>query len=144
MSIKGASLRLLPGQTDGGWGSIDPGGLESSSCSQKGVLAGSTTYIEHPAANLVGVDQSHEGGLGSTDVPRRRAPLIRRIEVCFVVFCHESTLGGRHEVLRGTAERKQAPTGTPGGPFPASWGRPDLCRTPNPCDLSRIPESVAA
>jgi hypothetical protein len=55
-SIKGASRRLLPGQTDGGWGSIDPDRLESSACSQEGVLASSATDVEHSASDLASVD----------------------------------------------------------------------------------------
>ena len=125
--IKGAPRRLLLGQTDSGWGSVDSGRTESTSCGKQGVLAGSTTDVEHPAANLAGTQESHESGLGATDVPRRRLFLVGRIEFSPTVLRHESTVERRRSAMRGEVYGSGRVVRRSAAPGPRSGGR---SRTP--------------
>ena len=80
-NLEGALRRLFAGQSDGGWGGVDPRRLEPAGCSHESVLARPTPDVEHTTPDLARVDHSHKRALGSADVPRWRISLVGGVEI---------------------------------------------------------------
>jgi hypothetical protein len=74
-------LRFLPGPGDGEGGGINTQDGQTGRRRHEGVFARTAAHVEDVAPDLAGLEEAHEGRLGSADVPRGDPRLVGGVEI---------------------------------------------------------------